>query len=232
MTRYWYCTINPKRLWTNTSCLKESTATTTTTSVVLLAQAVCPKSALFCVTCCCMDLSEQPVSGAAQRLRSWLRHERMTVAMALAESTQHSSRGQTIARAGVWGHELLNYTATIRNPPTPQPELFSLYDEEPGGSRLDRMPTLSGPQEQVLRHTVDQIVVGVSALPTFDVPVPQTVDQQVGALLHLDTPIPEHAIFEVPKISCPSRFPRSALREPQKAEQLVIANSRVSRGGY
>ena len=38
---------------------------------------------------------------------------------------------------------------------------------------------------------MDQIVVAVSALPTFDVPVPQTVDQLVGALLHLDTPIPE-----------------------------------------
>ena len=90
------------------------------------------------------------------------------------------------------------------------------------------MPTLSGPQEQVLRHTVDQIVIAVSALPTFDVPVPQTVDQLVGVLLHLDTPIPEHAIFEVPKISCPSRFPRSALREPQKAEQLVEAPTLVS----
>ena len=149
-----------------------------------------------------MDLSEQPVVGAAQRrrqrrLRSWLGHE-------------------------------LNYTATIRNLPTPQPELFSLCEEEPGGSRPDRMPTQSGPQEQVLRHTVDQIVVAVSALPTFDVPVPQMVDQLVGALLHLDTPIPEHAIFEVPKISCPSRFPRSALREPQKAEQLVEAPTLVS----
>ena len=29
--------------------------------------------------------------------------------------THHSSRGQTIARAGVWGHEL-NCTATIRDP--------------------------------------------------------------------------------------------------------------------
>ena len=54
------------------------------------------------------------------------------VAMALAESTHHSSRGQKTARAGVWGHEL-NFTATIRDPPTPQPELFSLY-EEPGGA--------------------------------------------------------------------------------------------------
>ena len=172
-------------------------------------------------------------AGAARRrrerrLRSWLKHERMTVAMALAEASHHTApRGQRTARAGVWGREM-NYTATIRDPPTPQPELFSLYDEEPGGSRPDRMPALSGPQEQVLRHTVDQIVVAVSALPTFDVPVPQTVDQLVGALLHLDTPIPEHAIFEVPKISCPSRFPRSALREPQKAEQLVEAPTLVS----
>ena len=88
------------------------------------------------------------------------------------------------------------------------------------------MPTLSGPQVQVLRHTVDQIVVAVAALPRR--PVPQTVDQLMGALLHLDTPTPEHAIFEVPKISCPSRFPRSVLRETQKAEQLVEVPTVVS----
>ena len=29
-----------------------------------------------------------------RRLRSWLRHERLTVAMAVAEATHHSSRGQ------------------------------------------------------------------------------------------------------------------------------------------
>ena len=109
----------------------------------------------------------------------------MTVAMALAESTHHSSRGQKIARAGVWGHESL---------PHPSRSSSASTTKSPAGRGPDRMPTLSGPQEQVLRHTVDQIVVAVSALPTFDVPVPQTVDQLVGALLHLDTPIPEHAI--------------------------------------
>ena len=108
-----------------------------------------------------MDLSEQPVSGAAKRrwqrrLRSWLRHERMTVAMALAERTHHSSRGQTIARAGVWGREM-NYTATIRDSPTPQPELFSL-EKEPGGMRPDGLFAVSGPQTQVQRRTVQQIV--------------------------------------------------------------------------
>ena len=93
-----------------------------------------PRVLFFASPAVGMDLSEQPGSGAAQRrrqrrLRSWLRHERMTVAMALAERTHHSSRGQTIARAGVWGHEL-NYTATMWHPPTPQPELFSLFEEE------------------------------------------------------------------------------------------------------
>ena len=98
-----------------------------------------------------MMASEQPGSGAAQRrrqrrVRSWLRHERMTVAMALAESTHHSSRGQTIARAGVWGHEL-NYTATVRNPPPPPAgALHPLRRRALQVAATDRMPTLSGPQ--------------------------------------------------------------------------------------
>ena len=37
-----------------------------------------------------------------RRLRQWLRHERLSVAMALAETSHHSApRGQTKARAGV-----------------------------------------------------------------------------------------------------------------------------------
>ena len=128
----------------------------------------------------------------------------------------------------------MHYTATFRTHLDPQAAGTLYYpmdvDDLPAasGSRPDRLLDVSGPQERVQRHTVDQIVVAVSALPTFDVPVPQTVDQLVGALLHLDTPIPVHAIFEVPKISCPSRFPRSAVRESQKAEQLVEAPTLVS----
>ena len=104
----------------------------------------------------------------------------MTVAMALAERTHHSSRGQTIARAGVWGREL-NYTATIRDPPpshthTPQPELFSL-EEEPGGARPDRLSAVSGPQERAQRRTVQEIVDPVPLLQTLDDPALQMVEQ-------------------------------------------------------
>ena len=82
----------------------------------------------------------------------------------------------------MWGREM-NYTATVPNPPppphTPQPELFSLYDEEPSGLRPDRMPALSGPQERDLRRTVQQIVDTVPLVPLLDDPVPQMVEQLV-----------------------------------------------------
>ena len=151
----------------------------------------------------------------------------MTVAMALAERTHHSSRGQTIARAGVWGREL-NYTATIRDPPTPQPELFSL-EEEPGGARPDRLSAVSGPQERAQRRTVQQIVDPVPLLPTLDDPAPQMVEQLPDILhfLRAFSPDPEQAI-EVPKI-LPVDVPlRTSVREPQLVEQLVEVPTIIS----
>ena len=148
--------------------------------------------------------------------------------MALAESTHHSSRGQTNARAGVWSHEL-NYTATIRDPATPQLELFSLYDEEPGGVRPDRIATLSRPQERVQRRTVQQIVDPVPSLPTLEDPAPQMVEQLPDILhfLRALSPDPEQVI-EVPKI-LPMDVPmRTMVREPQLAEQLVEVPTIVS----
>ena len=63
----------------------------------------------FVFLCCTMmaDPSGRPQSSGVarrrreRRLRSMLRHERMTVAMALAESTHHSSRGQDGQGRGV-----------------------------------------------------------------------------------------------------------------------------------
>ena len=148
----------------------------------------------------------------------------MTVAMVLAESTHHSSRGQKTARAGVWGREM-NYTATIRDPPTPQPELFSLY-EEPGGARPDRLSEVR-PQDRDLRRTVDQIVDAVPGLPALDVPVPQMVDQPLVLLAAFDVLVCEQVI-EVPKLSTLTRCPRTVLSMPQTAEQLVRTPNVVS----
>ena len=140
-----------------------------------------------------------------------------------AERLHHSAQRPEMARAGVWGHEL-NYTATIRNPPTPQPELFSLYDEEPGGSRPDRMPTLSGPQERDLRQIVD-----VPLVPLLDDPVPQMVEQLPDVLRFFDLllPVPEQDI-EVPKILLDDVPVRAVLRDPQLVEQLVEVPTTVS----
>ena len=49
-----------------------------------------------------LELTPQrlPLVRRQRRLRSWLRHERMTVAMTLAEKLHHTSRGQKLARVG------------------------------------------------------------------------------------------------------------------------------------
>ena len=78
-----------------------------------------PKRAL-CVTCCEMDLSWQPVTGAAQRrkqgrLRSWWRHEQQSIAAPL-RTTAHSAR----RRPGPpgCGYEL-KHTEKFRKNPRP-----------------------------------------------------------------------------------------------------------------
>ena len=83
------------------------------------------------------------------------------------------------------------------------------------------------PQVWAQRHSVDQIVDAVSGPPTLDVPVPQMVNQLVSFLTALDSFVPEQVI-EVPKISTPSRCPRTVLSVPQTAEQLVEVPTIIS----
>ena len=101
----------------------------------------------------------------------------MTVAMALAEFSHHSSRGQRMARAGVWGHEQ-NYTAKIRKPPTPQPELFSL-EEEPGGGLPAPLSEVAGWQERVQRHVMEDLGSVCPFVQILDLPLPQIVGRLV-----------------------------------------------------
>ena len=100
--------------------------------------------------------SWQLAMGAAQRrrqrrLRSWWRHKQQSIAAALATSLHYSSRGQRKARAGEEESEL-KYTAKFQTTPPPQPVLFSLYDEEPGGWRPGSLAGPPGPQERVPQH--------------------------------------------------------------------------------
>ena len=150
-----------------------------------------------------------------RRLRSMLRHERMTVAMALAEFSHHSSRGQRMARAGVWEHDQ-NLTAKVRKPPTLQPELFSL-EEEPGQHLCLR--SLAGRR----RWSGTSWSIWPSLPPWCKSSMllcrrwVETLHTPCG---YWDFPIAEQAI-EVPKISCSPCPSRSRVPEPQSAEQLV-----------
>ena len=110
-----------------------------------------------------------------RRLKQFLRHERLSVAMALVESQHHTSRGQKMARAGEEGHE--EHSASRRHKPPPPQAFFRLYDE--GDAQLGaRTGVLAEPrpQERVLRHTVEHIVDFVRSALTvqiLDAPVPQ-----------------------------------------------------------
>ena len=150
------------------------------------------------------------------------RHEKQSIAAALATYAHHSAQRLETARAGGWESEQ-DYTATIRKAPTPQPELFDLsFDEEPGLARPDQLSEVR-PQEQVQRHTVFQIVDAVLGFPTLDVPAPQMVEQLPGVLQFFATRllVVAEPVVDVPKISSEDIPTRRSCREPQLAEQLV-----------
>ena len=89
---------------------------------------------------------------------------------------------------------------------------------EPGGGQPPPLVEVR-PQEGVKRHTVVHFI-DVPFVQILDVPVAQMGNQVVELMQTLDTATPEQVI-EVPKLS-QDRIPqRSAVRRPQKAEQLV-----------
>ena len=90
-----------------------------------------------------------------------------------------------------------------------------------GGSRPDMLAPVSGPQERVQRHFVEQLVEPVREVPVLDAPVPQMVDQLVDVLKIFNRGLAEQVI-EVPKVTLQDVVPqRAVLRVPQLAEQLV-----------
>ena len=113
-------------------------------------------SFLSCHLCCEMDPSWQPRSGAAQRrkgrrLRAAWRHEQQSQAVAVA--THHSApRRQKTATAEATYDALRSQTTSVAG----DTEFFSLYEEELGGTRPDRLYEVR-PQERDQRRTVEQI---------------------------------------------------------------------------
>ena len=114
----------------------------------------------------------------------------------------------------------MNYTAKVRKPPTPQPELFSL-EEEPCGGLSAPLSEVAGRQGKVVRHVMEDPSSVCPFAQILDLSAPQMVGDVTDTLLRIvDFPIAEQVI-EVPKISCSPCPSRSRVPEPQSAEQLV-----------
>ena len=138
----------------------------------------------------------------------------MAVAMALAESTHHGAQRQKTARAGE-RHEM-HYTATFRMRLSPI-----------GAGQHLCLRLLAGRIGSAAHRGLDcRCRVGVTD-SRCSFPVPQMVDQLLSFFTALDSSVPEQVI-EVPKISTPSRCPRTVLSVPQMAEQLVEVPTIIS----
>ena len=124
-----------------------------------------------------------------RRLRSWLRHERQSVAVALSEYMHHSSRAQRKDRAGEEGHEDKHDAPRRQKPPPPQPG-----ECVPGGFRP---PCLGGGTGT---STVEQLADVVPVVQILDLPVPQKVEQLADFLLLLDTQTPVEQVKDVSMI--------------------------------
>ena len=161
-----------------------------------------------------------PQSGAI------LRHERMAVAVALAESQHHSAQRPKMARA----KEEVRVELHGHDPERPPPSRSSSMS-------LPRSPAVPGHLVWVSRGghrwwcsgtTMEHKADICPFVQILDAPVPQLVDDQLmDAFRSLDSPMAEQVIT-VPKISYPSHAGRTALREPQRAEQLVEVPTIVS----
>ena len=122
-------------------------------------------------------------SGSARRrrerrLRSWLRHERMTVRMELTAALHHSA----FKGAGFETHDAPRSKKTVNS--KRGAELFSLFEEELGGTRPDRLSDVR-PQERVQRHTVEHLTDLVRFAPkvqVLDAPAPLVVEQLADVL--------------------------------------------------
>ena len=83
-----------------------------------------------------------------RRLRMHWRHEQLTLRMALAAALHHSRDVGSVTY-----NALRNQRTSVAG----ETEFFSLYEEELGGTRPERLAGVR-PQVRVLQHIVEQIV--------------------------------------------------------------------------
>ena len=152
-----------------------------------------------------------PMRRRQRRLRQYLRHERLSVAMVLAEKLHHTSRGQRFAGAGEEGHE--EHDALRRQRPPPHPAFFQLFDEEDAelGARPGSV-TDPVPHGRVERQTVEHRIEACPFVQILDAPVPQMGDQLVELLQKIVTASLVELVQVVAVPKSPWTASRSVLR--------------------
>ena len=163
------------------------------------------------------------------------------MAAVLATFQHHSApRGPRTARTGEGARDELHGHAPEDAPPQAGTQYFAMdVDDVPaaGGSRPDRLPVVSGPQEWVQRRTVQQIV-DYPSLPILDDPEPLMVKQSVEVLRFFLTSWPVGAeqvrncearqAIEMPKIITEDVPMRAVLRATLTVEQVVEVPTIIS----
>ena len=140
---------------------------------------------------------------------------------------EEAPRGQRKDRAGRWSRDVLH--GQVPGAPTPQPELFQLYEEEPGGSRPPCLDEPRGPQDKDQQRTMEQAADFAPIVQILDAPVAQMVEQLPNLSQFFDTLMPDpEQVVEVPKILLDDFPTRTAVRGTQLAEQLVEVLTIVS----
>ena len=131
--------------------------------------------------------------------------------------TNDAPRGQTTARV------------------TMESELFQLYEEELGGTRLDRLSDVR-PPERVQRHTMEHLTDLVRFAPmvqVLDAPVPLMAEQLVDVLALLEEArmdLLENMVLEGKSVSAADkeawrRWARAGKEEEEEKEASSLSSS-------
>ena len=170
----------------------------------------------------CADRAHGTVGVARRRrnrrLRAFLKHERMTVAMNLATFQHHSFMKSAVVDVGVQvGSPLAPVIEYMSSAPVivylaPAPAV-----SHPSSGLVDPLFSLT---DRVQRHTVEQRIEHTPYVQILDAPVPLKMEQLVDFFKDFDVEVPAQVI-EVPKISLDIIPQRSVDLVPQSVEQLV-----------
>ena len=146
------------------------------------------------MTCRCMAITT--VEQRRGVVTVGRRYEQLTLQMALAAALHHSrdvgARVVSAEPEDCQGRGVR--TAETQDPPHPQPELFSLYEEEPGGAWPGSV-TDPAPQVRVERHVVEHRIEACPFVQILDAPEPQGGNQLVEAFRHLDLHSAQDLVF-------------------------------------